>query len=93
MKHRQRVELNEVARILATIAAPPNLRDRPRAGDLGGDFDRWFDGGAIRFVTGYTVYQFTDGTRATVPAMLPHLSVALELATGQRVTVVQNTED
>lgn len=59
--------VESVARILELIRRPPNLRREPRPGDLEGDFDQWFDGGAIKGVTGSTYYHFADGSRATVP--------------------------
>ena len=57
----QRVSEADVAHILSLIADPPNLRARPQTGDLSGDYDRWFDGGAIRYITGSTQYVFADG--------------------------------
>ena len=84
----KRVGEDEVARILGLIAQPPNLRDQPKAGDVTGDFDKWFDGGAIRFVTGTTHYQFTDGSRATV-GVLHSLSVWIEFENGACVSVRQ----
>ena len=84
----KRVSEDEVARILSLIAQPPSLRDQPKVGDVTSDFDKWFDGGAIRFVTGTTHYQFTDGARATV-GVLPSLSVWIEFGNGARVSVRQ----
>jgi len=85
---KQRVSVEQVARILASISAPPNLRNRRQLGDIEGDYDKWFDGGAIRIVTGYTVYEFEDGSRAVVD-FLPSLSVTIEFVDGTRVTVLQ----
>jgi hypothetical protein len=62
----RRVSPAEVARLLQLMAARPNRRRRRRPGDLAGAFDEWFDGGAVRAEPGSTLYQFGDGTRATV---------------------------
>ena len=59
-----RVNEASLVRILAAIAQPPNLRDRPLDDDPKGDFDQWFEGGTVRFLTGSTEYQFSDGTVA-----------------------------
>jgi hypothetical protein len=84
----QRVSEAEVARILSLIADPPNLRTQPQTGDLSGDYDRWFDGGAIRYITGSTQYVFVDGTRASV-AVMPTLAVSITFASGERVGIIQ----
>lgn len=83
-----RAKEDQVARILGMIAIPPNRRQHPQSGDLIGEFDEWFDGGALRFVTGYTEYEFSDGSRATVD-VLPYLSILIELSNGERVSVCQ----
>jgi len=84
----RRVREDRVAHILGVIATPPNRRKRPREGDLIGEFDEWFDGGALRFVTGYTEYEFSDGTRATVDVLL-YLSVSIVFPNGERVYIRQ----
>ena len=81
-------DLREVARILSLVADPPNRRARPAHGDLQGDHDEWFDGGAIAHVTGYTDYDFADGSRATVH-VLPRLLIDIKLAAGACVGVEQ----
>jgi hypothetical protein len=53
---RNRVTESQVAEVLQLIATTPNTRKKPVAGDLPGEFDFWFDGGAGRFVTGWTEY-------------------------------------
>ncbi|MFQ5694368.1 MAG: hypothetical protein ACE5HB_00095 [Terriglobia bacterium] len=83
-----RVSEDRVARVLNLIAAPPNLRNHPQTGDIQGNYDAWFDGGAICYITGYTEYKFSDGTRAIV-IVVPQLSVTIEFADGARVSVVQ----
>jgi hypothetical protein len=87
----QRVSETEVARILNLIADPPNLRTQPQADDLSGDFDRWFDGGALRYITGSTQYMFADGTRASV-AVMPTLVISITFGSGERVGIAQEHE-
>lgn len=87
---RNRVSEEQVARVLQLMAAPPNRRDSPRAGDLPGQFDFWFDGGAGRIVTGWTTYHFSDGTRASHGTTL-YLSVSIEFPDGRRVEVRQTS--
>jgi len=75
-----------VARVLNAIASPPNLRDARRPGDLEGEFDQWFDGGAIRTVTGTVTYAFDDGVTALV-GVLPWLFVTVTCADGTVVSI------
>lgn len=84
----EEVSLVEIAQILHAIATLPNQRTRPQEGDLEGDYDEWFDGGAVRHVTGYNAYEFRNGVRAWWD-VLPYLSVSIELANGARVHVTQ----
>jgi ribosomal protein L40E len=77
--------LEAVARILGLIAAPPYLRSQPQPGDRTGPFTQWFDGGAISTVTGYTAYEFTDGTRALVPTPFSH--ILIQLPGGEQLTL------
>jgi len=60
---KRRVDEETVARILLAIATPPNRREEANPGDLSGNFDFWFDGGAARTITGWTEYEFEDGAR------------------------------
>ncbi len=78
----------EVARVLQLVASRPNLRRRRRPGDIDGPFDEWFDGGAVRPITGGTVFQFGDGTRAEV-ADAPALLITIVFRDGARVVVEQ----
>ena len=82
------IDLRDVGRILTVIADPPNVRTEPRVDDLQGDFDEWFDDGARRIVTGYSSYQFQDGSTAEVPNSLM-LNVSITLPSGARVVVRQ----
>jgi hypothetical protein len=90
--YRHRVAESVVANILHLIATVPNKRRKPILGDLPGDFDFWFDGGAARLVTGYTEYYFADGARATVD-VLPVLRVTIKFADGRKVDVRQSWHD
>lgn len=85
------VDLRTLSGILATIADPPGLREQPRPQDPQGDFHRWFDGGAIRVVTGWEEFHFADGTLAVLSSsLLFGLSVRLPLGTW--VTVKERGE-
>jgi hypothetical protein len=86
------VSEEEVARILNTVAAPPNLRTEPLPGDLSSRFGKWFDGGAIRTDTGIQTYQFADGTTVWVGTPLIWLSVTIQLPDGRLVKVHQHED-
>jgi hypothetical protein len=83
-----RVKESEIARVLTLIAEQPNRRERSKAGDQPGAFDFWFDGGAARCITGWTEYDFGDGTRATV-GITPVLSVQIKFPNGATVEIRQ----
>lgn len=83
-----RVSEELVSRVLWSIHAPPNRRERPVPGDMEGDYSFWFDGGACRVITGSTRYEFRDGTVASVSVM-PRLGVWIRFANGQTVSVTQ----
>ena len=87
----RRVDERAVAKVLHCIATAPNRREKPIAGDVSGAFDFWFDGGAARIRTGFVEYQFADGTRATLAAPIPALSVTIEFPNGCRVRVQQES--
>ena len=87
----RRVHEAAVAEILQWIATTPNKRGKPIPGDVQGDFDYWFDGGAFKVGTGYVEYQFTNGARAGVADPTPGLSVGITFANGCRVRVQQET--
>ena len=87
-KLERRVDERAVALVLACIAPGANRREKPIAGDLRGTFDFWFDGGAARVITGWTEFEFADGTRATVD-VIPGLSVTIEFPNGCVVEVRQ----
>ena len=44
--------LAKMGKVLTLMSAPPNSRNKPLAQDLKGDFDMWFDGGAVKDETG-----------------------------------------
>lgn len=83
-----RVEEEAVARVLMRIASA-NRGERLIPKDLQGDFDFWFDGGAAKVETGFVVYHLTDGTRVTVGAPLPALSLSIRFPDGREVKVQQ----
>jgi|SRR6476660_436820 hypothetical protein len=87
----RRVNEGAVARILESIATAPNRRERPTPADEAGAFDFWFDGGAAAIQTGSIEYKFTDGTRATLAAPVPALSITIEFPNGCVVTVQQKS--
>ena len=81
--------LGPIAEILTTIATLPNRRSTPRGDDLPGDFREWFDGGAVRVVTGTTSYHFRDGAVASIPVALT-LVVHIALPDGMTFALRQN---
>ena len=85
---KNRVDANTVSKILQAIAVTPNRRDRPRTGDLSGNFDFWFDGGAVKMVTGWTQFEFADGTRARVD-VVPGLHVVIQFKNGYGAAISQ----
>ena len=85
----QRVQEIEVARVLHIIANPPNLRIRPMEGDLAGDFNAWFDGGAMHMDTSSKRYYFANGTKAWVAVSASWLWIQIELPGGERVVIRQ----
>jgi hypothetical protein len=82
------VDLGDVLKLLNFVSDPPNKREQPRAGDLSGDYDYWFDGGACRIVTGVTTYDFSDGSSVHWPCT-PRLSLTVRLSGGHQVQVNQ----
>lgn len=78
--------IENIARALWSIHAPPNRRERPLSGDLPGDYDFWFDGGACRMTTGSTHYVFADGTTASV-GVLPYVNLQIRFSSGELVHV------
>lgn len=86
----QRVPEEAVSRVLWSIHSRPNQRQRPNPGDLEGDFDFWFDGGACRVVTGSSTYHFQGGTTAHV-AVLPQLLIQIRFPTGETVRISQSS--
>jgi hypothetical protein len=87
-KFENRVNESAVGKILQAIAQTPNRRDRPKTGDLSGNFDFWFDGGAARMITGWTEFEFADGTRARVDTV-PGLQVVIQFRNGYGAVVTQ----
>lgn len=81
---------HSVAHVLDMIAEKPNEREKPVSGDLTGQYDFWFDGGACVEVTGYTKYDFANGTEAIVEFLPGRWSVDITFADGRRVYVSQS---
>jgi hypothetical protein len=80
------IDLAEIAQILNLIARRPNRREKPKEGDLVGDYDEWFDGGAVKIETGYTVYAFPGGTIAH-DIVTPKLCIRIYFANGTQICV------
>jgi hypothetical protein len=86
---RQRVNEDDVARILSLVANPPNLRVRPVKGDLAGEFNAWFDGGALRIDSSWKIYFFTNKTKVWISTSASWLWVQIEYSSGERVVIKQ----
>lgn len=78
----------KVADVLNLIATTPNLRNRPLEGDLQGDFEQWFDGGAMRGDTGVNFYSFVDGTTAST-GVTNWLCVSITFNDGTEISVME----
>jgi hypothetical protein len=77
-----------VARILTHMAAPPNPHRVPTDRDLTGNFDLWFDDGAVKHDTGISAYRFIDGSAATTGSSL-RFAVHIRLADGRLLELVE----
>jgi hypothetical protein len=84
----RRVTIPEVVQVLELIEKLPNRRAYPLPGDLQGDFDAWFDGGALRCITGTNHYELLDGTKAS-RGVMPCLQVTIRFPNGEVVTIEQ----
>jgi hypothetical protein len=76
----------EVARILTLMIVPPNPRKRRLEHDLKGNFDIWFDGGAVKHDTGVSTYAFDNGSKATTGTSL-RVAVGITLPSGRMISV------
>jgi len=81
-----------VAQILTQMAAPPNARQAPRQQDVKGDFDLWFDGGAVKHDTGISDFRLADGSAATTGSSL-WFAVLGRLADGRFVEIRERDRD
>jgi hypothetical protein len=79
-------EVAEIARLIAFAQNERNRRNRPLPGDLEGEFDQWFDGGAVQWVTGVTRYFFHNGATARTPIM-PPFDTYVYFPDGRSVTI------
>ena len=86
---RNRVTEAQIAHVMQIVATLPNRRNEPISGDISGEFDFWFDGGACRIITGCNEYDLADGTRVT-GATIPVLSVTIQFSNGSRVKIQQD---
>jgi hypothetical protein len=68
------LDLLLVARTLTKIATLQGLHGSPAPGDLPGSHDGWFDGGAVKRVTGWDEFHFADGTVAVFLGHSPLVS-------------------
>lgn len=88
----KRVSEADVVRVLRLVAETPNRRKKPTVGDIAGQFDYWFDGGACRYVTGVTYFELNDGTRCS-SAVSPQLSFTIRFPDGREVSIHQRAPD
>ena len=86
---RSRVTEAQIAQVMQIVATLPNRRNKPISGDISGEFDFWFDGGACRIITGCNEYDLADGTRVTVET-IPVLSVTIQFSNGSHVKIQQD---
>jgi len=86
------VDPTRVADILRRLHRPGAIRRAPIAGDLAGEFEGWFDGGAFRSETGASVYVFADGCRARI-GVHPWLSILISFADGAEVSVTERPRE
>ena len=77
-----RVTEGAVAQVLQLISTIPNKREVRQVGDLEGDYDYWFDGGACKVYTGSMEFVFHDDTIARVAAPIPSLSLHIRFREG-----------
>ena len=87
----RRVGEHELAHVLDLLAKQPNPRERALPGDLPGQFDYWFDGGACRVQTGWKEFEFLDGTVAELGSPIPALYLKVTFPNGRRVLVQQES--
>lgn len=64
------LDLPLVARTLHKITTLPGLHATPTPTDLAGSYSEWFDGGAVKHVTGWDEFYLNDGTVAVVSGSL-----------------------
>ena len=56
-----------------------------------GNYDEWFDGGAVKFSPGMAEYTFRDGTEANV-GMVSWLAVLIRFPDGSTITIDESSE-
>jgi hypothetical protein len=78
----------EVARILTLMTTEPHPRQRPLEHDLKGNFDIWFDGGAVKHDTGISTYVFANGSGASTGSSR-QVQVGITLPSGRTISVAE----
>ncbi len=86
------IDPKDLVRILALVSEQPNQRSKPLPGDLEGDYDQWFDGGAVTMQTGLTIFKLMDGTKVTT-GTFPWLNFTAEFPNGSKVTIEQEHQE
>lgn len=76
-----KTSLSDIAKILYLIAKRPNYRPDPVVPEK-----YLFDGGSVRLITGYSHFEFSDGTVA-YSNTLPYLNLDITFPDGVQVTI------
>ena len=84
-------DLEGISNILNLIANPPNKRKHPNENDLKGDYDEWFDGGAIKYVTGSTRYYFEGGVVVHAAVQL-EINFIIEFPNGKKISLREEVQ-
>jgi hypothetical protein len=82
--------LENITHILKLITEEPNKRNQPRSTDLQGFYTSWFDGGAVNEDTGFTSYEFADGSKAIVH-VLGYFYITVMLDNGTKISIIEET--
>lgn len=81
-------DLSALVHVLSLVARAPR-RTEPRPGDIEGDYDAWFDGGAMSHDTDFNRFHFADGAEAWLGTSSSRLHGGVRLASGEVVTFEQ----
>lgn len=88
-----RADLGAVARVLWAISSTPGRRSERVEGDLEGDHDYWFDGGALDYDTDFNRFTLADGTEAWLRSSSSVLMGGVRLPTGETVLFQQQQQE